>query len=86
MDYSSLPRDQRITFRLPKDLKDRLQELADADRRTLGDYIYILLDRAVSKINQNQREHLQAAEEPGEYKLPRPIVVKRPADPIRKAQ
>lgn len=42
-------KDAAISLRLPGELKDRLQQLADADDRTLSAYIVRLLQKAAAE-------------------------------------
>ena len=37
------------TFRIPSDLRQKLQEMADAEGRSLSNYIIYLLQKAVKK-------------------------------------
>lgn len=38
---------ESVTFRTTKELKDALQKMADAEKRTLSNMLEILLERAV---------------------------------------
>lgn len=40
-------RDATVSLRIPAELKDKLQGLADADGRTLSAYVVRILERAV---------------------------------------
>lgn len=37
-----------ISYRVPQELKDELQRLADADKRKLGPYVQIVLEEHVA--------------------------------------
>jgi len=41
--------DTTIVIRIPQEVKDKLQKLADADNRTLSNYIQLLLTKHTSK-------------------------------------
>lgn len=42
-------RDAQLTIRLPSELRDELQRLADADHRSLASYITLALEKHVSR-------------------------------------
>ena len=41
-------KDAVLSYRVPQNLKDELQRLADADRRKLGQYVQIALEEHVA--------------------------------------
>lgn len=45
---------ERIMFRLTKDLKTKIEDLARKDNRTMSDYVYIAMLMHVAKINREQ--------------------------------
>lgn len=49
MSYKTLPKDEQFTLRLPSALKEELIRRANEIRRSLGDYIILLLDQALEK-------------------------------------
>lgn len=45
-----------LSHRLDPDLKEKLQRLADADRRSLTNYIEIVLEKHVSDLDRKTRK------------------------------
>ena len=48
-------RDGHLSVRVPADLKAKLQELADADQRTLTSYVHFVLHQHVEKANKPRK-------------------------------
>ena len=46
---------ETLIFRVPKDLKDLLQEKADEDNRKLGDYVRLQLMKMVNYIPSKKK-------------------------------
>jgi len=44
-----------LSFLVPKSLKEALQELADADRRNLTNYLQVVLERHVEQNKKSKR-------------------------------
>ena len=42
-------RDAHVSIRMPSELRDALRELAEADRRSLADYIVLVLEKHVAR-------------------------------------
>lgn len=49
-------RDVRFSMRLPEGLHARLRKAADADRRTMADYVIILLERELAALDAAKRK------------------------------
>ncbi|MGE3914076.1 MAG: Arc family DNA-binding protein [Hyphomicrobiaceae bacterium] len=50
-----MKKDIQITVRIPAELRDKLQALADADHRKLAAYITLVLERHVAISGGDQR-------------------------------
>jgi predicted transcriptional regulator len=50
-----ITRDAHLSVRVPADLKDKLQQLADADHRTLASYIMWALQKHVERIEKGDK-------------------------------
>jgi predicted transcriptional regulator len=50
-----IARDAHLSVRVPADLKDKLQRLADADQRSLATYIMRALQEHVAQIEKNSK-------------------------------
>jgi predicted DNA-binding protein len=53
-----MKRDTSVNVRLTSEMRDELQKLADANKRTLSDYIRLLLEEHVEA--QREREEASA--------------------------
>jgi uncharacterized protein (DUF1778 family) len=67
MSYSDQPRDQRITLRIPKDLRQELEARAKKDNRTLSDFIFLKL----AEQTQDSDAASKVADEKGGYNKPK---------------
>lgn len=48
---------ERLQIRITPELKEQLQQLADADGRTVSNYIEMLIKNAILERTQNQNDH-----------------------------
>lgn len=48
---------ERLQIRISPELKERLQQLADADGRTVSNYIEMLIKNAILERTQNQNDN-----------------------------
>lgn len=48
---------ERLQIRITPELKEQLQKLADADGRTVSNYIEMLIKNALSEKTEKQRFH-----------------------------
>jgi hypothetical protein len=48
-----MPRDAQVTFRLPKELRDEIRQIADETRRSLSNTLELLLMRGIEAYKQD---------------------------------
>lgn len=53
MSYTNLQKDDRIGFRLPKSMKEELEEIAKREHRKLGDLIFLVLCEYLEEQSHN---------------------------------